>query len=357
MEPPLALRVPHPCRQNPQPKSKLKPDTTFTLRYIKLRSEAIPANYPYLTPTVPNLYANRGIHEHIPIPFFEFRGPGAPPGDIGGPGDVYIDTAAGALYSKSEEDWTKWAGPDTEESPAHPHFVDSRSARFIWFHPADGVEWVSGVTFRRRRDVWREDGARMSAAQIILGYLGLASAEPKSAPLPKRRAARVRLGTVVDADSDSESGSVSDTAFYPSKKARLLESASAPLPTTRSSASDPDINRLRKERAALEARRDQLLQRQRELEAADADQRTQRARGILERLEKQYEKYRSLPSLTEAEFTERILDLHSRLLTAQTTLAAKQQERAELERQTAERLQICEDRKKKQEQIRALCGL
>ncbi|KAJ7124466.1 hypothetical protein C8R44DRAFT_875497 [Mycena epipterygia] len=136
---------PHPCNENPHPKSKLKPETTSTIQYIKMRVLSIPGNYPYLTPDIPGLYRNEGIHEYLPIPFFEFRGLGTPPSDVGSPGDVYIDLtpSACALYSKAEEDWSRWAGPASTDTLSHPHFVDSKNARYVWFHPRNGAEWIS----------------------------------------------------------------------------------------------------------------------------------------------------------------------------------------------------------------------
>ncbi|KAJ7688292.1 hypothetical protein B0H17DRAFT_1203100 [Mycena rosella] len=257
------------------------------------------------------------MHTHVPIPFFEFRGPGAPPGDVGGPGDVFLDTANA---------------------------------------------WVSEATVRRRREP--EEPGLALAAQIIRAYLtgGVSSPSPTR---PRRRAARgvggvndasdsdSDSGLDADADGDADSGSVSDTAFYPSKKARRLESASAPLPAANRSPTqrraDPDIARLGKERSALEARRAELRARQQELLASGADQTAERARGILQRLEKEYIKYRSLSSLTEAEFAEHIVDVRSRLAAAKASLQAKELERAEIERQTAERVKILSERRKKQE--------
>ncbi|KAJ6579654.1 hypothetical protein DFH09DRAFT_332511 [Mycena vulgaris] len=382
----------HPCYQNSQPKSKLKPDTTVTLKYIKTRPDRLPANYPYLTPAVEGLYANKGMYEHLPIPYFEFRGLSAPPSDVGTPGDVYISTSpdACALYSKSEEDWSRWAGPASDETLTHPHFVDSRNMRYIWFHPKDGVEWISLVSVRRRQVALRDDGFMTSekyseqagwdlASRIISDYLAGGKPKPVSPPAssPRRRGVPIPNELEIDdSDSNSDVESVSDAAaFYPSKKARQLDSVSTGLPASRSrvtSRGDPEMVRLRKEQAALQSRRDQLRQRQRELVPLVADQKAQRDRGIIQKLEKEYDKYMLLPTLTgkhspsrpervltaslEAEFSEKILDLRCRLAIAKTTLQAKELQRSKIESETAERRRICDDRRKRQEQIRALCG-
>ncbi|KAJ7688247.1 hypothetical protein B0H17DRAFT_1068922, partial [Mycena rosella] len=189
----------HPCRKKPHPKSKLKPDTTFTLRYIKMRPDRIPASYPYLTPAVPDLYPNRGMCEHLPIPFFEFRGVGAPPPDVGGPGDVYIDTGDAALYAKAEEDWSRWCGPVSPDTLSHPHFADSAAPRFVAVDRGAGVRWVSDGSVRQHRAAERAKGNTdgdaqagfVLAAQIIRECLaGVPAKQGSRSPRKKRRAAR-----------------------------------------------------------------------------------------------------------------------------------------------------------------------
>ncbi|KAJ7688245.1 hypothetical protein B0H17DRAFT_1203049 [Mycena rosella] len=61
----------------------------------------------------------------------------------------------------------------------------------------------------------------------------------------------------------------------------------------------------------------------------------------------------SLPC-SEAEFAERIVDVHSRLAAAKASLQAKELERAEIERQTVERVKILNERRKKQEEVSVL---
>ncbi|KAJ7688266.1 hypothetical protein B0H17DRAFT_1203062 [Mycena rosella] len=87
---------------------------------------------------------------HVPIPFFEFYGPGDPPAD-------------------AEEDWCMWPGPASADTLEHPHLVESNRACFLWCHPRDGVEWVSSVTVRQRREP--EEPGLARATQIIRAYL------------------------------------------------------------------------------------------------------------------------------------------------------------------------------------------
>ncbi|KAJ7733292.1 hypothetical protein B0H16DRAFT_1768545 [Mycena metata] len=95
VDPPPA--VPHPCDQNPNPKSLVKPETTFSVRHIKMSVLSIDANYPYTLSPIEGIFPNKGdSYAFIPVPYFEFCGLGAPPADVGTPGDVYIDTTPGA---------------------------------------------------------------------------------------------------------------------------------------------------------------------------------------------------------------------------------------------------------------------
>ncbi|KAJ7476844.1 hypothetical protein B0H11DRAFT_1302116 [Mycena galericulata] len=358
----------HPCYADPSPKSALKPDTTFTLRYIKLRPETIPPNYPYQTPLIPGLFANKGVHEHVPIPFFEFRGAGAPPLDIGTPGDAYIDTAAPAcaLYTRAEEEWMQWAGPAAPELFTHPHFVDCRTARHIWFHPRDGVEWISGVSVKRRRDALRAEGVLTAAhtpedreaglalaAEIIANYLAGKTTTASPAPsLPRRRVRKVVLRVdTAKAESEGEEMS-SDEEFYPPalKRVRLTYPAdwAAVAPSV-----DLEITRLWEEKTALEVERERLAQRLMTLNA----EKTMPAQNILQLLEKEYKQYHSLPSMTETDFEALNADLQGRIDAAKASLCVKQLEREELEKQTEERRQICNERKERQNKIRALCEL
>jgi hypothetical protein len=327
----------HPCYQNPDPRSKLKPDTTSTLKYIKMCGGTIPTTYPYALPLVPGLYAQKGtVYEYLPVPFFEFRGSGAPPADLGTPGDVYIDLTpdAHALYCKSEEDWTRWAGPAVVASDqlCHPHFVDWSHSRHVNFHPEHGPEWVCRQTIVRRQQALRANrilkashaasaraGLRL-ASTIIGQYLArTGGVQALSSPTPSASPARGGSPATMDADSDlfaSDSDAESklsdvDEAFFPSKRARTLASSAsisaarsanrpapsaAPGPRYRHPSPDPESQQLEKKLAALQADKElhQLRSRKRMLLAslATAQRGFRPASELLQTLEKKYTKYR-----------------------------------------------------------------
>ncbi|KAJ6614004.1 hypothetical protein B0H10DRAFT_2221729 [Mycena sp. CBHHK59/15] len=109
------MPVPHPYFVDPNPHSTLKPHTTATVKYFRVSK--VPVQYPYTTIPVVKVYPKQGLDtfQQVNVPFFEFRGHGRPPIDVGNPGDAYIDLnpASHALYSRTETQWatqTLWSG-------------------------------------------------------------------------------------------------------------------------------------------------------------------------------------------------------------------------------------------------------
>ncbi|KAF7333054.1 hypothetical protein MVEN_02412000 [Mycena venus] len=356
----------HPCYKNPNPRSRLMPDITFTLKYMKMCANTIPQNYPYELPAIEGFVK---LH----VPFFEFRGHGAPPVDIGTPGDVYIDLtpSAYALYCKCEEDWAKWAGPAAalSEVLAHPHFADCREARFVNFHPEEGTEWVCARTISRRRLALREagvlkdsDGARESldlASTIIQGYLAGTPVKRPSSPPPSVRSAR---STTSRGHKDSKASE----AFYPSKRARTLASSSsvsvalaanrakskAPPPPSppyafRHPSPDPATTQLEKELKALQADKElhSLRRRKRDLMASlPTVHGFTLSPELLQKVEKEYNKFHpsAVPSVTPAEAKLALPELRCRVDQAKKALLATKMKRTEAEKQLAERRQWCD---------------
>ncbi|KAJ7165682.1 hypothetical protein C8R43DRAFT_987294 [Mycena crocata] len=412
MDPPRAQ--PHPCFQNPHPKSELKPDTTFTLKYIKKNADKIPASYPYSTLSGDGIFPNNGaVLQYRAVPYFEFRGLGAPPPDIGTPGDVYIDRTPGAcaLFSKSEEDWTMWAGHGAVDMLAHPHFVECGSARFVWFHPEQGFEWVCARTVMRRQETLRNSktltsrhaslsASRALAARIIEEYLANeAQMETSSTgqnspvargmghdPTPVRlhpvaerpETKQSRAGTSISTaqkqtparraspDTDIESdesefsaieSELSDEMFYPTKKARRLASGVSPRATTiltprsptRRSHADDETAQLEKELVTLQADGElQALRGKKQELAASLAESTERACALMTRLQNEYNKCHVSPSVTPDEAKRELPDLQCRVDEGKKTLLATKMKRAEAEKQLEERVQWCNDMKARQ---------
>ncbi|KAJ7775667.1 hypothetical protein DFH07DRAFT_984653 [Mycena maculata] len=204
----------HPCYLNPEPKSKLKPDTTVTTKYIKVRACQRPPSYPYQI-------------RHI--------------GDGG------------------------WG---------------------------------------RRREAFRRNAFGR-----------------RRPPLPTR-VAHSRSTGAAKAEVEDEKVPSSDEEFYPPslKKARLG------YPSSASWSPDVDVGRLLEEQSKLEMEKDRLARKHAALvEKTNAHP----AQRMLQRLEKEYNQYHSISSLTEAEFEARITDLHARLDAAKASTRAKELERAD----------------------------
>ncbi|KAJ7661432.1 hypothetical protein DFH06DRAFT_1325724 [Mycena polygramma] len=359
--------VQHPCYQNPHPASRLKPEVTFTLKYIKMCTDKIPANYPYALPPIDGLYRNTGLYEFLPVPFFEFCGTGAPPADIGTPGDVYIDLTPGAhaLYSKSEEDWARWAGPASLDSLSHPHFVDDGRARYVWFHPEQGAEWVCVRTVMRRQEALRtarmlnnthsaSAQANLDLASTIIGTYLAGTAPVKAPPSPTPSA--MSVDDLFASESEGDSDALSD--FYPSKRARLLASggnsisaavspkrARAPPPPPRNPGPDRETAQLEKTLAALQADKqlEVLRKRKSELMASLATTQPRTAFGapLLQTLEKEYRRCHPSASPSPAEAKQALPDLRCLVDEAKKTLLATKMRRAEVESQLAQRMQRC----------------
>ncbi|KAF8130044.1 hypothetical protein K438DRAFT_863810 [Mycena galopus ATCC 62051] len=307
----------HPCYRNPSPSSRLKPGITSSLKYMKMVNNAVPANYPYALPPVEGLlYGHKAsVHQYLPVPFFEFRGAGAPPADLGTPGDVYINLTptAHALYCKAEEDWARWApGAAAEQLLCHPHFVGCGNERYLSFHQEQGSEWVCRQTILRRQQALRaarilksRDAASTKAgwdvaATVIEQYLARTAENETPATMDGYSS------DIFASDSDAESAH--SVGFYPSKRARALASSflSATLaakPQTppssqcrqRHPSPDPETQHLEEELTALQADQDLqgLRARKRELMTSFSPARGFRlAPQVLQTLETDYSKYR-----------------------------------------------------------------
>ncbi|KIM77907.1 hypothetical protein PILCRDRAFT_605648 [Piloderma croceum F 1598] len=112
-----------------------------TLKFTKILAHNMPKGYPYRFG--PRDKSNM-------IPYYEWRGKGPPPDDIGHPGDLYLDLTPGnyALHAHTTKKWVKWVGPRTKKEGllAHPHLKDRYldcSDRFIG--------WYAESTIRRHQ--------------------------------------------------------------------------------------------------------------------------------------------------------------------------------------------------------------
>ncbi|KAJ7210638.1 hypothetical protein B0H12DRAFT_1157423 [Mycena haematopus] len=298
----------HPCYRNSAPKSTLKPDTTFTLKYMKMNAETIPARYPYALPAIEGLYSTL----YLPVPFFEFRGAGAPPADLGTQGDVYINVTPGAhaLYAKCEEDWARWSGPE---------WVCRRTV-------ARRMQALSTAGILKESHYAHQQAGWSLASTLISGYLtGRHSSEGS------------------DAESTHSDASVS--AAFASD--RFCKSKAPPSPLYQHPDPDPEIEHLERELAELQADQElrRLRGRKRELVASLSTPRGLRVSPeVLHTLETEYTKYHSDPSVSAANARLLVPDLEllsTKVRVGKKSLLATKIRRAEVEKQLGERLQLC----------------
>lgn len=124
------------------PKSKLKPlaiTTPPSLRYPRgVQAVAFDGHkYPY--------EHNSKINSNL-APYFEWRGNGHPPADVGNLGDVYIDHARSEYvlwgYTSKSEKWRRWTEEGYKRLP-HPYlnnrYLWCGVAKIGWFH-ADSIK-------------------------------------------------------------------------------------------------------------------------------------------------------------------------------------------------------------------------
>jgi hypothetical protein len=141
---------PHPCFAKPKLQSLINPEAQITSTLKDFMVDALPKDYPYSLDKMPK-HESRYMYR---IPFFEFRGQGPPPCDIGSDGDVYVDMTPErpALYAKAKTEWRQWAGPPIEWNIgalfSHPHF-EGRGHQ-----GADRQLWCNG-----RKIIWYSTGS------------------------------------------------------------------------------------------------------------------------------------------------------------------------------------------------------
>ena len=155
----------NPWRNDP-PKSATRPDITTIRRAFKVK-QALTFTSAFGPNTYPYGPAGPTPEDRSLIFFYEYRGIGSPPKDIGFPGDVYIsvDPNSYGLWAMSEHkdregliQWHKWTptrmiNTSTSQSPVrdasdkwieHPHLA----GRFLWCSVKSAkISWYSESTF------------------------------------------------------------------------------------------------------------------------------------------------------------------------------------------------------------------
>ncbi|KAJ7683839.1 hypothetical protein B0H17DRAFT_1204831 [Mycena rosella] len=139
----------HPCVENPQPVSLVQ--TLIASSVKSLIISTLPPSYPYRLEPEKDWYR---------VPYFQFttRGPPAEGLDVGGPGDIFLDTERPALYGRTSTGWERWSDmgetmrggewPDSNWVVKHPHLENY--ALWVNFGKKDGASghvcWYKGTS-------------------------------------------------------------------------------------------------------------------------------------------------------------------------------------------------------------------
>lgn len=137
----------------PRPISLVQPNLQITLSKFQCHISET-AGYPYRLNTHSGTEAT--------IYFHEMRGFGNPPGDVGYPGDVYIDMSSGgpflwATQMTNNGEWKRWA---LDERMQHPHFP----FRFLWCSKGE-VSWYCPAKFEQLSN--HEKGQRTAEELVV----------------------------------------------------------------------------------------------------------------------------------------------------------------------------------------------
>jgi hypothetical protein len=141
--------LPNPWLDNPTPVSKEYPEIQFRLKDFHNSTRLMHARgrtWPY----------RLHLFDEAMIMFFEFRGYGPPPDDVGHPGDVYIDLTRSIgspylLYVHGLDQWdcVDWSSDPDQSSfpvPKHPLLKD----RFLSGTKGKQFSWVTQETLYKR---------------------------------------------------------------------------------------------------------------------------------------------------------------------------------------------------------------
>ncbi|TFY76835.1 hypothetical protein EWM64_g7175 [Hericium alpestre] len=132
-----------PCFAYPNPTSASPIPFSYERRHFTVKT--VPDDFPY------ELVRDNGLQIH----YFEFRGPGPPPNDLGHPGDVWLNVKPGEynLYARMQSHWELWPGPRKAKKHmfAHP-LVPGRylwcTRKHVLWYTCDGIRKSASLQTR-----------------------------------------------------------------------------------------------------------------------------------------------------------------------------------------------------------------
>jgi hypothetical protein len=255
----------HPYITASPPISSQQPHIVRHYRAFHVRE--LPEDYPY------HLEPSSEPSTKIKVPYYEFRGKGPPPKDIGKLGDLYLDLAdvkSYALYALTSTGWTMWdplpsqsgTVPPVSELLAHPQ--SAKLNRYLWcdgcqpgWYPLTslGRMWSrmrQGGMYRAKGGLTDEYNSRAVATDVIrrtleaedavprVGVMGRIRKRPSSSlkdseSTPRRKKAKLSTHGTPNIKSISEADVSTDRPLSWKIKLTPCYSASTPLPAEHNS--------------------------------------------------------------------------------------------------------------------------
>jgi hypothetical protein len=132
-----------PCITNPKPSSASPIPFVYERRHFTVKT--LPESYPY------EVIRDNGLQIH----YFEFRGQGPPPADLGFPGDVWLNVRPGelSLYARTLTEWVIWPGPRKAKKQMFEHPLVP--GRYLWctrkhvlWYTCDGIRKSASLQTR-----------------------------------------------------------------------------------------------------------------------------------------------------------------------------------------------------------------
>ena len=132
-----------PCIANPKPTSASPIPFVYERRHFTVKT--LPESFPY------EVIRDNGLQVH----YFEFRGQGPPPADLGHPGDVWLNVRPGelSLYARTLTEWVIWPGPRKAKKQMFEHPLVP--GRYLWctrkhvlWYTCDGIRKSASLQTR-----------------------------------------------------------------------------------------------------------------------------------------------------------------------------------------------------------------
>lgn len=214
-----------PCIANPKPTSSSPIPFRHERRHFTVK--ALPESFPY------EVIRDNGLQIH----YFEFRGQGLPPADLGYPGDVWLNVRPGelSLYARTMSEWVIWPGPRKAKKQMFEHPLVP--GRYLWctrkhvlWYTCDGIRKSASLQTRGEE----EDFGRTRYRTVGPMERGGARNANDNAPRFPLRTAEEAVAKILEVESEERRHGRDP----PEPKRRRLREGEADLPHRAKSVSE-----------------------------------------------------------------------------------------------------------------------